>query len=84
MKNKKRLSRIRKRNRANQELIKGVLIGAAVTYFLTRPRGGTTIIIPELPEGPGTTLPTGSGIGLIRRRLLPLSLDAPLPAKYVP
>lgn len=62
----------------------GALAGAVITYMFARGGGGGgTVLTPTLPDDPGTGVPEDSRVGLIRRRLLPLSLDAPLPAKYI-
>jgi hypothetical protein len=85
MSKKKKSTRRRTGSRQNKTFLLGAVAGAVLTYVLTSGSrgGGGTILIPDLPTGPGTGLPTDSGVGLIRRRLLPLSLDAPLPAKYI-
>ena len=84
MSKKKKSTRRRTGGRQNKNsFLLGAVAGAVLTYVLTSRGGGGTILIPDLPTGPGTGLPTDSGVGLIRRRLLPLSLDAPLPAKYI-
>ncbi len=86
MSKKKKSTRRRTGGRQNKNsFLLGAVAGAVLTYVLTSGSrgGGGTILIPDLPTGPGTGLPTDSGVGLIRRRLLPLSLDAPLPAKYI-